>query len=721
MRANSIIAFDKSTVRTVDIQGFLHVSGCNISKATVNDYFGAEIPNWEQLNLDSAKRYSILRPADELEKAAATFNNLPLLDTHIEVGAIDLEDPNIKKHIVGSTGTEAEFVGPYLQNSLVIWTAGAIAGVETKEQTELSCAYRYDIDMTPGDFEGKRYDGSMKNIVGNHVALVGEGRAGHDVVVADSKLVEDIIVNLPDHKDNEGKSAPWVIKSEKDGSVLWSGASKEDAQKRLAHMHSFAKDGGPGSGPQGSSDRAEGATRYAKANNSTKNHMTASRLHLTAQKEHQMAGNTKEAEQHRIAAIGHANAARVAPVRDEDCSMTKDIAERKDMSPKSGLTKYGKTEFADPKNHKYPIDRKHIANAASRWGNLSNRSKYSKEDQAKITQRIESAERRFKIGKFAESGKANDSMEAPMGKQKARTLTPQGLITRGALFMYLRPRMAADAVLKLTDLNPVLKSITPGRYSKQLPGVIGAVKAAFGGKLAKDADLDIEELKDLLQSLHEAKEDGGEEEEEDADDAKIPMKDEDVDAADDDDDDDDVNAAGAKLMKMLSNYDIPEADLQTIHGLIVAISKPVGTDDDVDAADGDNDDDDDGKGGFPAKKKLEEALMPQPISKPAMDAALDAQKKATIAEVGARFQAGEDVFAICGRLDVLTMDSASIYKMALDQKGIDTKGVHPSAFKAMVKMIKTSSETGVPILAADAAGTKDFLTRYPSAAKTRKA
>ena len=42
--------------------------------------------------------------------------------------------------------------------------------------------------MTPGVTpEGEKYDGVMRDIVGNHVALVREGRAGPDVVVGDSK------------------------------------------------------------------------------------------------------------------------------------------------------------------------------------------------------------------------------------------------------------------------------------------------------------------------------------------------------------------------------------------------------------------------------------------------------------------------------------------------------------------------------------------------------
>jgi hypothetical protein len=43
--------------------------------------------------------------------------------------------------------------------------------------------------MTPGTSpEGEKYDGRMTQIVANHIALVEAGRAGPDVMVADSVL-----------------------------------------------------------------------------------------------------------------------------------------------------------------------------------------------------------------------------------------------------------------------------------------------------------------------------------------------------------------------------------------------------------------------------------------------------------------------------------------------------------------------------------------------------
>lgn len=180
------IAKDAETVRSYDPDGRLHVSASNISKANICPYVGREIPGWRALGLDPDHVYSLLRDPDELAKAAETFNNLPVLSEHIPVTALG-EDSHRPDIVVGSTGTDAAFDGEYLTNSLVIWAKPSIEGIETDEKRELSSAYRYRADMTPGSYEGVAYDGVMRDIVGNHVALVFEGRAGPDVIVGDEK------------------------------------------------------------------------------------------------------------------------------------------------------------------------------------------------------------------------------------------------------------------------------------------------------------------------------------------------------------------------------------------------------------------------------------------------------------------------------------------------------------------------------------------------------
>jgi len=53
--------------------------------------------------------------------------------------------------VIGSTGTNAAFEAPYLRNSLVVWARDAIDDIESDVKKELSSAYRYRADMTPGN------------------------------------------------------------------------------------------------------------------------------------------------------------------------------------------------------------------------------------------------------------------------------------------------------------------------------------------------------------------------------------------------------------------------------------------------------------------------------------------------------------------------------------------------------------------------------------------
>ena len=178
----SILAFDKS-MRHKDVDGKLYVDLSPISKACVSPYFGKEIPDYQTLGLEPEKVYFLLRDPLELAKAAPSFRGLPILILHKASTA----DDHPQELTVGAVGTEVEFNDPYLEAPLCIWTDEAIVGIETKEQTEISSGYRYRADMTPGEYKGERYDGVMRDIHGNHIALVDVGRAGPDVVVMDEK------------------------------------------------------------------------------------------------------------------------------------------------------------------------------------------------------------------------------------------------------------------------------------------------------------------------------------------------------------------------------------------------------------------------------------------------------------------------------------------------------------------------------------------------------
>ena len=186
MNRYNIVLDAKPSMRTKDDNGFLHVALTPISKATVNPYLGSEIEGSKEHGFEPDKIYYGLRDPDELAKGAGTFNGLPLLLEHHPTDAENLP----KEWVVGSMGTDAVFEKPYLKNSLTVTDAQAIQYIEDGTAKEISCSYRFTPDFTAGEYteaDGSKvhYDFIIRDIRGNHVALVPEGRAGHDVKVAD--------------------------------------------------------------------------------------------------------------------------------------------------------------------------------------------------------------------------------------------------------------------------------------------------------------------------------------------------------------------------------------------------------------------------------------------------------------------------------------------------------------------------------------------------------
>ena len=186
-----ILAFDKATVRKIDQDGKLHIAISHITKAMVCPYFGHEIPNYKELGLDANTVYNLLRDPQELEKAAHTFNKLPILSKHEPV-FVGLTDQDFKPYVIGFSGDDSVYNAPYVDNSLVIFDSVAIAAIEQSAQKEISCGYRYVPIMKSGSYDGMSYDGVMTDIVGNHIAIVESGRAGSDVVVGDSNPFNEV-------------------------------------------------------------------------------------------------------------------------------------------------------------------------------------------------------------------------------------------------------------------------------------------------------------------------------------------------------------------------------------------------------------------------------------------------------------------------------------------------------------------------------------------------
>ena len=129
------IAMDRRpSARRLSEDGHLHVINNRISKAAVNPYWGKEIPGFDKLGLDPEQKYMLLRHPKELEKAAPTFNNKPILAEHIPVSS----EEHPSDLVIGSTGSDVRYEHPYLKSSLVFWPQAAIDAISSEGQKELA-------------------------------------------------------------------------------------------------------------------------------------------------------------------------------------------------------------------------------------------------------------------------------------------------------------------------------------------------------------------------------------------------------------------------------------------------------------------------------------------------------------------------------------------------------------------------------------------------------
>lgn len=162
------MAFDRASVRQVDSFGHMGVQVVNLSAAGVSSYQSEEVPGWQALGLRSGATVRLLRPPEELARAASSLCGKPVLLVHKPVSAED----HPHRLVVGSVGGDVRFENPWLRGSLTLWDAEAISLVEGGLQRSVSCGYSYIPVLGSGSYQGARYDGKMTELLFNHLAIV---------------------------------------------------------------------------------------------------------------------------------------------------------------------------------------------------------------------------------------------------------------------------------------------------------------------------------------------------------------------------------------------------------------------------------------------------------------------------------------------------------------------------------------------------------------------
>lgn len=149
--------------------GWLKVDGY-VGRTGLLEYTNADGSQWTEY-----------RPPDEAFRADVldSFDCVPLTNGHPPTETRLLDSTNTRLYQVGTVSRPTQD-GKFLRSTIMVTDAQAIKDIEAGRQ-ELSQGYSCDLDCTPGEVDGRRYDAIQRNISGNHVALCDSARGGHEI------------------------------------------------------------------------------------------------------------------------------------------------------------------------------------------------------------------------------------------------------------------------------------------------------------------------------------------------------------------------------------------------------------------------------------------------------------------------------------------------------------------------------------------------------------
>lgn len=116
------------------------------------------------------------RPPEEVfnEDSINSFKMIPITDEHR--GLINAK--NAKQVQVGITGQEFKKDDNYLAPFIKIFDKEIISQIKINGKRGLSFGYTVELEKADGIYDGEKYDYIQRNIRGNHLAIVNQGRAG---------------------------------------------------------------------------------------------------------------------------------------------------------------------------------------------------------------------------------------------------------------------------------------------------------------------------------------------------------------------------------------------------------------------------------------------------------------------------------------------------------------------------------------------------------------
>lgn len=127
----------------------------------------------------SGKVLRELRPPEEVLSAESlkSFETKPTTNDHPPDGLVGDSAEATKRYGRGYVQEGLRADGDRVAGTVVFQDADTVKAIEGGK-TQLSCGYTCELDFTPGEWRGLKYDAVQRKIRGDHVALVDRGRMG---------------------------------------------------------------------------------------------------------------------------------------------------------------------------------------------------------------------------------------------------------------------------------------------------------------------------------------------------------------------------------------------------------------------------------------------------------------------------------------------------------------------------------------------------------------
>ena len=186
--------------KIVDNNSFWLIKHNPISKVGVFPYMGRSISD----DCEPDKIYYVYRPAETLKESVPTWDNppKPFIDDHEMLGE---GFSKIDERPVQGVISNPVFENDVLYADISVYSESLkdkIAGGKKELSLGYFCKYRKE----KGVYKGEAYDYVQEDMVGNHIALVDNGRCGSDVKVFDSKCTMDSLDLIGELKANPESS-----------------------------------------------------------------------------------------------------------------------------------------------------------------------------------------------------------------------------------------------------------------------------------------------------------------------------------------------------------------------------------------------------------------------------------------------------------------------------------------------------------------------------------